>query len=153
MGIEHVFYGCDVTVSSVLQIDSAVRACVVAVAATRVSAGWPSPADDYIDGHIDLSQHLIPRPSSTFLIRVSGWSMRDAGIADGDELIVDRAIEARDGQIVVAVVDDEFVVKTLRLRPPPPRLVAAHPDFPDIVLPGRDVQVWGTVTYVLHHAP
>ncbi len=148
-----MFYGCDVTVSSVLQIDPAVRPYRVAVACARVSAGWPSPADDYMDGHIDLSQHLIPRPSSTFLIRVSGWSMRDAGIADGDELIVDRAIEARDGQIVVAVVDDEFVVKTLRLRPPPPRLVAAHPDFPDIVLPGRDVQVWGTVTYVLHHAP
>lgn len=126
---------------------------VVPMVGVRISAGWPSPADDYIDGHIDLSEHLIPRPSSTFLIRVAGWSMRDAGISDGDELIVDRAITPRDGQIVVCVVDDEFVVKTLRMRPAPPRLVAANPDYPDIILAGRDVQLWGTVTYVLHHAP
>lgn len=119
----------------------------------RVAAGWPSPAEDYLDGHIDLSEHLIPRPSSTFIVRVAGWSMRDAGICDGDELIVDRSRTAQDGQIVVAVVDGEFLVKTLRTRGSP-RLVAANPDFASISLKGRDdVQIWGVVTYVLHRAP
>jgi DNA polymerase V len=124
---------------------------LVPVAGSRVAAGWPSPADDYLDGHIDLSEHLIPRPAATFLVRAAGWSMQGAGIADGDELIVDRSLTPRDGQIIIAVVDGEFLVKTLRLQPP--RLVAAHPDFPDITVTGRDVQMWGVVTYVLHHTP
>lgn len=125
---------------------------LVAAVSSRVAAGWPSPAEDYLDGHIDLSEHLIPRPSSTFIVRTSGWSMRDAGISDGDELVVDRSLRARDGQIVVAVVDGEFLVKYLRLGGRP-RLVAANPDFPDIALAGRDCEIWGVVTYVLHHAP
>lgn len=125
---------------------------LVAAVSSRVAAGWPSPAEDYLDGHIDLSEHLIPRPASTFLVRTSGWSMRDAGISDGDELVVDRSLRPRDGQIVVAVVDGEFLVKYLRTAGRP-RLVAAHPDFPDIALAGRDCEIWGVVTYVLHHAP
>ncbi|SHU66319.1 LexA repressor [Mycobacteroides abscessus subsp. abscessus] len=125
---------------------------LVAAVTSRVAAGWPSPAEDYLDGHIDLSEHLIPRPSSTFLVRTAGWSMRDAGISDGDELIVDRSLQARDGQIVVAVIDGEFVVKYLRLRGGP-RLAAAHPGYPDVVLAGRECEIWGVVTYVLHHAP
>ncbi|BEL41977.1 LexA family protein [Mycobacteroides abscessus] len=124
---------------------------LIAVAASRVAAGWPSPADDYLEGHIDLSEHLIPRPAATFLIRAAGWSMRDAGICDGDTLVVDRSVRARDGQIVVAIVEGEFVVKYLRTRGKP-RLVAAHPDYPDIPLEGREHQIWGTVTWVLHHA-
>jgi DNA polymerase V len=123
---------------------------LVPVAGSRVAAGWPSPADDYLDGHIDLSEHLIPRPAATFLVRASGRSMQGVGIADGDEPIVDRSITPRDGQIVIAVVDGEFLVKTLYTAGAP-RLVAAHPDFPDIPVTGRDVQVWGVVTYVLHH--
>lgn len=117
-----------------------------------MAAGWPSPADDYLDGHIDLSEHLIPRPAATFLVRASGRSMQGVGIADGDEPIVDRSITPRDGQIVIAVVDGEFLVKTLRIVGVP-RLVAAHPDFPDIPITGRDVQMWGVVTCVLHHTP
>ncbi len=124
---------------------------LVPVACARVSAGWPSPAEDHLDGSIDLSAHLIPRPAATFIVRVAGWSMRDVGIADGDELIVDRSLDPRDGLIVVVIVDGEFVVKTLRTAGVP-RLVAANPDFPDIPLAGRDVQIWGVVTYVIHHA-
>ncbi|SLH39223.1 DNA polymerase V subunit UmuD [Mycobacteroides abscessus subsp. massiliense] len=122
----------------------------VAAAAVTVPAGWPSPADDYLDGHIDLSHHLIPRPAATFLVRASGWSMRDAGIHDRDELIVDKSMAARDGNIVIAVVDGDFLVKRLRLHPVP-RLEAAHPDFADIDLAGREVLIWGVVTCVLHH--
>lgn len=126
---------------------------LVPVAVSAVSAGWPSPADDYLDGHIDLSEHLIPHPSASFIVRASGWSMRDAGIHDGDELIVDRSLSPRDGQIVIAVVDGDFTCKTLRTAKGPPRLAAANPAYPDIPLIGRDVEVWGVVTYVLHHAP
>nr|WP_319000051.1 translesion error-prone DNA polymerase V autoproteolytic subunit [Mycobacterium intracellulare] len=138
-------------IARVLQIRTAPSGPLVPLMCAPVSAGWPSPAEDYFDGNIDLSRHLIPRPASTFVVRVSGWSMRDAGISDGDELIVDRSLRPRDGQIVVVVLGDEFVVKTLRTRPP--RLVAAHPDYPDIALVGRDAEIWGVVTYVLHHAP
>jgi DNA polymerase V len=121
----------------------------IAEAGSVVAAGWPSPADDYMEGPLDLSEKLIPRPAATFLVRASGWSMRDAGISDGDMLIVERGRAARDGQIVIAVVDSEFLVKTLRLGRRP-RLVAANPDFPDISLAGRDIQVWGVVCWVLH---
>lgn len=125
---------------------------LVPVSGSVVAAGWPSPADDYLDGHIDLSEHLIPRPAATFLVRASGRSMQGAGISDGDELIVDRSIQPRDGQIVIAVVDGEFLVKTLRTKGVP-RLVAAHPDYPETPLAGRDVLIWGVVTCVLHHTP
>lgn len=125
---------------------------VVPVSAATVAAGWPSPADDYLEGHIDLSERLIPHPAATFLVRASGWSMRDAGIHDGDELVVDRSLSPRDGQIVIAVVDGEFLVKTLRTEGRP-RLEPANPNYPDISLSGHDVQVWGVVTCVLHHTP
>ncbi|MGD9622328.1 MAG: LexA family protein [Mycolicibacterium sp.] len=124
----------------------------IPAATSTVAAGWPSPADDYLDGHIDLSEHLIPHPSASFIVRASGWSMRDAGIHDGDELIVDRSLSPRDGQIVIAVVDGDFTCKTLHTKGKP-RLAAANPSYPDIPLAGRDVEVWGVVTYVLHHAP
>lgn len=121
----------------------------VAEAGSAVAAGWPSPADDYMEGPLDLSEKLMPRPAATFLVRASGWSMRDAGISDGDMLIVERGRTPRDGQIIIAVVDTEFLVKTLRMGRRP-RLVAANPDFPDIPLAGRDIQVWGVVCWVLH---
>ena len=75
--------------------------------------------------------------------------MRDAGISDGDLLIVERGRTPRDRQIVIAVLDGDFLVKTLRLGRQP-RLAAANPDFPDIPLVGRDIQVWGVVCWVLH---
>lgn len=122
----------------------------IAAAGSAVAAGWPSPADDYMEGPLDLAERLMPRPAATFLVRAGGWSMRGAGISDGDMLIVERGRTPRDGQIVIAVVDGDFVVKTLRTVGRP-RLVAAHPDFPDIQLAGREVQIWGVVCWVLHH--
>ena len=79
-----------------------------------VAAGFPSPADDYIEGRIDLNEHLIRHPAATFFVRVSGDSMTGAGIHDGDLLIVDRAAEVQNGCIVVARINDEFTLKRIR---------------------------------------
>jgi DNA polymerase V len=76
-----------------------------------ISAGFPSPADDYLDKCLDLNEYLVKKPAATFLVRVSGDSMIDAGIHDGDILIVDRSIKPQFGFIVIAVVNDEFTVK------------------------------------------
>lgn len=114
-----------------------------------VPAGFPSPAEDHYDGPLDLDEHLIRNPAATYILRVSGWSMRDAGISDGDEIIVDRSLQAGDGSIVVAVVDAEFTVKILRTRPP--RLEPANPEYPVIPIPEDGIEVWGAVTTVIHH--
>lgn len=114
-----------------------------------VPAGFPSPAEEYYGGPLSLDEHLIRNRAATFVLRVSGWSMRDAGIADGDEIIVDRSLKAVDGSIVVAVVDGEFTVKTLRTHPP--RLEPANPDYPVIPIPEEGITAWGVVTVVIHH--
>lgn len=113
-----------------------------------VPAGFPSPAEDHFDGPLNLND-LIRNPSATFVLRVSGWSMRDAGISDGDVILVDRSLRAVDGSIVVAVLDNEFTVKTLRTHPP--GLEPANPDFPTIPAPEDGVEIWGVVTTVIHH--
>lgn len=84
--------------------------------ASRVPAGFPSPADDYIDQRLDLNEHLINHPAATFFVRVSGDSMTGASLHDGDLLIVDRALEPVDGRIVIAAVNGELTVKRLSLR-------------------------------------
>ncbi len=76
-------------------------------------AGFPSPADDHLDGEIDLSRHLIERPAATFLMRVSGESMRGAGILDGDMVVVDRSLGPKPGDVVVAVCQGEMTLKRL----------------------------------------
>lgn len=116
-----------------------------------ISAGFPSPADEYLEGKLDLNQHLIHNPLATYFVRVSGESMIGAGIHPGDLLIVDRAIEARDGKIVIAVVDAELLVKRLKLRGNQPYLVAEHPDYPELkITEAMSFQIWGVVTSVIH---
>jgi DNA polymerase V len=116
-----------------------------------VQAGFPSPAEDHQVERIDLMNQLIKHPQATFMLRVSGHSMRDAGILDGSVVLVDRAITPADGQIVLAVVDGDFTCKTLRLNPQGLRLQAAHPDYPDIVpKDGQSVDVWGVVVATIH---
>lgn len=113
----------------------------------RVCAGFPSPADDFAARRIDLTEVLITHPQATFLLRAQGWSMKDAGIGDGDMLVVDRAISPRHNHIVVAVVDGEFTVKTLYQRGGRMRLKPANATFPDIVpRPDQTLEVWGVVT-------
>ena len=116
-----------------------------------VAAGFPSPADDYIDSAIDLNEHLIAHPSATFFVRAKGHSMLGAGIRDGDTLIVDRAINAKHGDIVVAVLNGDFTVKKLHQKSGLVALQAEHADFPLIkIQDGADFEVWGVVTWVLH---
>lgn len=112
-----------------------------------VCAGFPSPAADFAARRIDVFERLVVHPQATFTMRVSGESMRDAGIFDGDVLLVDRAIKPQHGKIVVAVVDGEFTCKQLYLRNGRLKLKAANPTFPDIVpKEGQQVEVWGVVT-------
>ncbi|WP_323011522.1 translesion error-prone DNA polymerase V autoproteolytic subunit [Castellaniella sp.] len=122
--------------------------CWATVATTQ--CGFPSPADDHTQQRIDLNRILIHQPDATFYMRVRGPSMRDAGIEDGDYVIVDRSLEARHGDIVVAVVDSEFTVKTLHRKRGLVRLMAANPTFPNIELrDGQELVIWGVVTWTL----
>jgi len=104
------------------------------VLASSVRAGFPSPAEDYIEGSLDLNRHLIRHPAATFIVRVEGESMTGAGIFPGDLLVVDRSVEPHDGHVVIAVVDGELTVKRLKGRIGQWQLVAAHPDFPPIAI-------------------
>ena len=122
------------------------------LAPVLVAAGYPSPAQDYFDGRINLNDHLIKDVTSTYIIRVSGHSMEGAGISDGDELIVNRALEPKDGSIVVAVLDGELTVKRLRITATGVVLQAENPDYPDIVVPElSSLNVWGVASVSLHH--
>ena len=121
------------------------------LAGTSVAAGFPSPADDYIESRIDLNDVLIRHPSSTFFLRVSGDSMRGAGILDGDLLVVDRAIEPRAGRVVVAVLEGAFTLKYLNRHRGRWRLEAAHPDYPPLELGDcGDTCIWGVAIHAIH---
>ena len=115
-----------------------------------VHAGFPSPAGDHCARRLDLIERLITHPQATYLMRVRGLSMVDAGIFDGDVVVIDRAIKPRSGHIVVAVVDGEFTVKQLLMRAGRVRLKAANPTFADIVpKDGQTIEVWGVVKAAL----
>lgn len=111
-----------------------------------VRAGFPSPADDFAVKRIDLTAELVTHPQATFLLRVRGDSMKDAGIFDGDMIVVDRAVKPRHNQVVVAVVDGDFTVKTLYQRAGRVRLKPANVTYPDIIpQEGQTLEVWGVV--------
>lgn len=123
----------------------------VRVAPVSVPAGYPSPAQDYFDGDISLDDHLIEDRAATFILRVTGHSMVDAGIWDGDEILVDRSKTPRDGDVVVAVLDGELTVKRLRVTRFGVVLQAENTEHPDIIVPElSELTVWGCVTWVLH---
>lgn len=116
-----------------------------------VRAGFPSPADDYLEDNICLQDLLVEHPAATFLVRIEGDSMKDAGILNGDIAVVDRALTPRHGKIVVAVVDGEFTIKRLIYRDGHCFLQGANPDFPEIeVSDCSQNQVWGVVVHVIH---
>jgi DNA polymerase V len=125
------------------------------LALARVAAGFPSPADDYVDRTLDLNELVVKNPAATYFVRVEGDSMVGAGIHDGDVLVVDRALEPADGKIVVAALDGALTVKQIRLRKTRAGrriwLVPENDGFPLIeVPPGADFEVWGVVTHVIH---
>ncbi|MFC5521756.1 LexA family protein [Polaromonas jejuensis] len=120
---------------------------VLPMAGDTVRAGFPSPAEDFVVRRIDLTEILVTHPQATFLLKVSGFSMIEEGIDDGDTLVVDKAIKPRHGHIVVAVVDGEFTVKKLYQRGGRIKLQAGNPTFPDIIPnDGQTIEIWGVVT-------
>jgi DNA polymerase V len=116
-----------------------------------VSAGFPSPADDYLEGKLDLNDLIIRNPTSTFFVRVTGDSMVNAGIYSGDILVVDRAINAREGNIVIAVIDGELLVKRLSYCQNEIYLIPENNDYQPIrITKEMNFEVWGVVTTVIH---
>jgi DNA polymerase V len=116
-----------------------------------VSAGFPSPADDYIDRKLDLNELLIQNPAATFFVRVAGDSMTGASINHGDILIVDRSLEATNGKIVIAVINGELTIKRLLQNKSSCKLVAENPNYEAIeITPEMAFEVWGVVTSVIH---
>lgn len=113
----------------------------------QVPAGFPSPAEDYLERHLSLDEHLVPNKNSTFLVRARGNSMTGAGIFDGDLMVVDKGLNATVGDIVVAVVDGEFTVKYLALANGAFCLQPANSRFKIIEFKdGQELQIWGVVT-------
>ncbi|MES2617030.1 MAG: translesion error-prone DNA polymerase V autoproteolytic subunit [Bacteroidota bacterium] len=118
--------------------------------AEKVSAGFPSPAEEYIELTLDLNKALVKNPGATFYARVKGTSMQDAGIHDGDILIVDKSLAAGNGKKAVCFIDGEFTLKTLKIENDTIWLIPANSSFkPIAVTEDNDFTVWGIVTYVI----
>lgn len=116
----------------------------------RVRAGFPSPADDYVESLLDLNEHLIDHKEATFFVQAEGDSMIGAGIQSGNLLVVDRALDPQHGDIVIAVVDNELTVKRLEKRRGKVRLIAENPAFAPIEFKdGQELTIWGVVTSVI----
>jgi DNA polymerase V len=116
----------------------------------RVSAGFPSPAEDYIEKTLDLNELCIQHPAATFFVRVQGESMIEAGIFPGDVLVVDRSLRAQHGDIIIASLESEMTVKELHLNPPPVYLLPRNPAYqPILIEEGMVLEVFGVVTNVV----
>ncbi len=115
-----------------------------------ISAGFPSPADDFLDISIDLNKELIQNPSVTFYGRVKGDSMVDAGLSDGDLLIIDKSLEPTDNKIAVCFIDGEFTVKRIKIEKDIIWLIAENRNYKPIkVTSENDFIIWGIVTTVI----
>jgi len=129
---------------------SAVRLPKLPFVAHRVDAGFPSPADDYVEDLLSLDELIGSRAPSCFFMRVQGESMTGEGIFDGDVLVVDRAAEPTSGSIVIAAIDGELTVKRFIWTGRRPRLLAANPAFPPIeIAEGQELLIRGVVTHSL----
>ena len=116
-----------------------------------IRAGFPSPADDYVEDVIDLNDHLVRHPAATFMVRVRGDSMVGAGIHDGDLLVVDRALAPSHGRVIIAVLDGELTVKRLWRGDGRIRLLAENPAYPPIeVGTDQELVIWGVAIHVIH---
>ena len=115
-----------------------------------ICAGFPSPADDYLETQIDLKAELVRNPDATFIVRVQGDSMQDDGINDGDVLIVDRSVTATNGVIAVCYLNNAFTVKRIEKKGGRVRLLPANPAFAPIVIQeGDELMIWGVVTFII----
>ena len=123
--------------------------------APNIKAGFPSPADDYLRDSLDFNRDLIKNPEATFYGRVSGDSMRDAGINEGDIAVIDRSLQPTDGDVIVAYVNEEFTIKYLDLTHKEEgyiELQPANPDYSPIRIDSTDnFRVWGVVVWTIKH--
>ncbi|MCF7790707.1 MAG: translesion error-prone DNA polymerase V autoproteolytic subunit [Victivallales bacterium] len=123
----------------------------VPIATENISAGFPSPAENYFDGELDLNAYLVKNPPATFFVRVSGESMINAGINPKDILIVDRSLEVKNNDIIIAAIDGEFTVKRFSGKNNTFKLIAENPDYKNIEITSEtDFEIWGVVTNVIH---
>lgn len=135
------FYNIDVSTSIVLPY-----------VVEGISAGFPSPADDFLDLNIDLNKHLIKNPSTTFYGKVRGNSMIDAGIHDGDLLVIDKSLPTTDNKIAVCFIDGEFTVKRIKVEDDCVWLIAENKDYKPIkVTKENEFLVWGIVINVIKY--
>ena len=117
----------------------------------NISAGFPSPATDYMENKLDLNEHLIKHPAATFIVKASGFSMIGAGIYSGDLLIIDRSITPQNNNIVIASIFGDLTVKKLKKKKNTLFLVSASDDYPSIeVKEEMECFIWGVVTFIIH---
>jgi len=125
--------------------------CHLPLYATHISAGFPSPAEDFIEQKLDLNHYLIRNPSATFLVKVNGESMTNAGILNGDILVVDRSVSPVNGMVVIGVINGDFTVKRILKQG---KKLYLHPENekfkPVEITESMDFQIWGVVTYAIH---
>lgn len=137
-------------VAQTFHLDSSTN-LLIPLYSNRVPAGFPSPADDHIDNKLDLNAHLINNPTATYFVRVTGDSMIGAGINDGDILVVDRSLDAKDGDIVIAELDGELTVKRLGRINSKPHLMPENPSYKPIrINEEANLMIWGVVNYAIH---
>ncbi|MDA3493222.1 translesion error-prone DNA polymerase V autoproteolytic subunit [Acinetobacter pittii] len=123
---------------------------LIPYALEKISAGFPSPAQDYVDKALDMNEHLIKNETATFIVKVASLSMLNAGIDIDDELIVDRSLDAKHGDIVVALIDNDFTVKRLMIDETGQWLKAENPEYKNIYLQeGQELIIWGVVTHII----
>lgn len=116
-----------------------------------VAAGFPAPTEDYVEEKLDLNKHLIKHPEASFMVRVTGYSMIDAGIHPGDLLIVDRSLEPTNNKVIIAVVNGELTVKRIRKTRGKLLLMPENDSFEPIqIYAETDFHIWGVVTNVVH---
>jgi DNA polymerase V len=119
----------------------------------QISAGFPSPAEDYLESMLDLNRELIKNPSSTFYGRVKGLSMKDAGVDNGDLLVIDKSLTYRNNALAVCYINGEFTLKRIKVEGNTLILMPANKDYQPIVVKGdADFAVWGIVTYIIKKA-
>ena len=117
----------------------------------KVAAGFPSPADDYVEKNLDLNELLVQKPAATFFVRAQGESMLGAGIHPNDILVVDRSLEAVPGKVVICAINGELTVKRLERVNEQWQLKAENSDYADIVIHDElELVIWGVVTNVIH---
>ena len=135
---------------SILNVESG-KKVAMPLFSDSVSAGFPSPATDYLENKLDLNEYLVKHPAATFIVKASGPSMTEAGILSGDLLIVDRSVTPKNNNIVIASVFGDLTVKKLRKKGSALFLVSANNEYPSIeVKEEMECFIWGVVTYVIH---